>query len=173
MDKRWLYEHEDNNTVRYVLGYIREKPLFVFGINPSTAEPDNLDPTLKSVERIALANGYDSFVMFNVYPIRSTIFENLSKEENTYYRKQNEEKIAEVLKNYEGAIDVWLAFGDLVEKRTYLKECLKGIVENAFGSSNITYICAGITKKGNPRHPLYLKGTSKLVPLDLKEYMKD
>ena len=41
-------------------------------MNPSTAAPDALDPTLQSVQRIALSNGYDSFIMFNVYAQRAT-----------------------------------------------------------------------------------------------------
>ena len=78
MEKKWIYVNEDNNKVRYVLGYSGINPLICIGINPSTATPDKLDNTLRSVERIALNNGYDSFMMFNVYPIRSTVFENLS-----------------------------------------------------------------------------------------------
>ncbi|MFR6394824.1 MAG: DUF1643 domain-containing protein [Oscillospiraceae bacterium] len=49
-----------------------ENPLICIGINPSTARPGALDPTLKSVERIALGNGFDSFIMFNVYAQRAT-----------------------------------------------------------------------------------------------------
>ena len=44
------------------------RPLVCIGINPSTAQPGALDPTLKSVERLANANGFDSWIMFNVYP---------------------------------------------------------------------------------------------------------
>ena len=57
---------------RYLLGTRGEKPLVCIGINPSTAEPDRLDPTLQSVERVAKNNGYDSFLMFNVYAQRAT-----------------------------------------------------------------------------------------------------
>ena len=57
---------------RYILGTRGENPLICIGINPSTAQPGDLDNTLKSVERIALGNGYDSFTMFNVYPPRAT-----------------------------------------------------------------------------------------------------
>ena len=65
---RWLYVPDFYTEYRYVLGTKGEKPLICIGVNPSTAEPDHLDNTLKSVERIALGNGYDSFIMFNVYP---------------------------------------------------------------------------------------------------------
>ena len=52
------------------------------GINPSTAVPDRLDNTLKSAQRIALFNGYDSFIMFNVYAQRATDPDDMEKTMN-------------------------------------------------------------------------------------------
>ena len=69
---RWLYAPCLYSEYRYILGTRGEKPLICIGINPSTAKPDALDNTLKSVERIAIGNGYDSFLMFNVYAQRAT-----------------------------------------------------------------------------------------------------
>ena len=69
---RWLYVPKVYSEYRYILGTRGKKPLICMGINPSTAIPDRLDNTLKSVERIALANGFDSFLMFNVYAQRAT-----------------------------------------------------------------------------------------------------
>ena len=69
---RWLYTPDYYAEYRYLLGTRGRNPLICIGINPSTAEPDNLDNTLKSVERIAAGNGYDSFLMFNVYAQRAT-----------------------------------------------------------------------------------------------------
>ena len=70
--KRWLYVPNSYSEYRYILGTRGERPLICMGINPSTAAPDALDPTLQSVQRIALSNGYDSFLMFNVYAQRAT-----------------------------------------------------------------------------------------------------
>ena len=69
---RWLYVPDFYSEYRYILGTKGENPLICIGINPSTAAPDDLDNTLKSVERIALNNGFDSFIMFNVYAQRAT-----------------------------------------------------------------------------------------------------
>ena len=69
---RWLYVPDFYTEYRYILGTRGEKPLICIGVNPSTAAPDALDPTLQSVQRIALSNGYDSFIMFNVYAQRAT-----------------------------------------------------------------------------------------------------
>ena len=70
--RHWLYVPNQYTEYRYILGTRGQKPLICVGINPSTAAPDALDNTLKSVERIALYNGYDSFLMFNVYAQRAT-----------------------------------------------------------------------------------------------------
>ena len=64
----WYYEPHTYLPYRYVLGRVGRHPLVCIGINPSTAQPGALDPTLKSVERLANANGFDSWIMFNVYP---------------------------------------------------------------------------------------------------------
>ena len=69
---RWLYVPNRYSEYRYILGTRGRHPLICVGINPSTAAPDALDPTLQSAQRIALANGYDSFLMFNVYAQRAT-----------------------------------------------------------------------------------------------------
>ena len=70
--KKWIYVPDTYEEYRYLLGTVGTKPLVCIGINPSTAHPDHLDNTLKSVERIAHANGYDSFIMVNVYAQRAT-----------------------------------------------------------------------------------------------------
>lgn len=56
---RWLYVPNTYSEYRYILGTRGQKPLICVGINPSTAAPDALDPTLQSAQRIALNNGYD------------------------------------------------------------------------------------------------------------------
>ena len=65
--EKWLYAPNFYSEYRSILGTRGRNPLICIGINPSTAKPDDLDNTLKSVERIAHGNGYDSFIMFNVF----------------------------------------------------------------------------------------------------------
>ena len=52
--EKWLYAPNFYSEYRYILGTRGKNPLICIGINPSTAKPDALDNTLKSVERIAL-----------------------------------------------------------------------------------------------------------------------
>ena len=95
---KWLYVPDFYSEYRYILGTRGVKPLVCIGINPSTAEPDNLDNTLKSVERIALRNGYDSFIMFNVYAQRATSPKDMEKECNTMLHKENMKAFEYVMK---------------------------------------------------------------------------
>ena len=86
---RWLYVPNRYSEYRYILGTRGKKPLICVGINPSTAAPDALDPTLQSAQRIALANGYDSFLMFNVYAQRATRPDDMERALNPLLHEEN------------------------------------------------------------------------------------
>ena len=64
----WIYNTSPSNSSRFTLGNCGHSPLLCIGVNPSTAVPENLDPTLKSVARIADNNSYDGWIMINLYP---------------------------------------------------------------------------------------------------------
>ena len=70
MANAWEYIGDDE--VRYVLGQPGKNNLLVIGVNPSTATPDEPDPTIKKVMKITEDNGYDGWIMVNLYPQRST-----------------------------------------------------------------------------------------------------
>jgi len=56
---QWIWKKTPDGTSRFVLGTIRVNPLVCFGINPSTAIPNDLDPTATSVSEFAKRNGHD------------------------------------------------------------------------------------------------------------------
>ena len=167
---KWIYAPNFYSEYRYILGTRGKNPLICIGINPSTAEPDNLDNTLKSVERIALGNGFDSFIMFNVYAQRATSPDDMEKQCNLLLHKENLEAFRYVLSISEKPA-VWAAWGAIIEKRKYLPDCVRDMLEagKEFGAS---WYCAGaITKKGHPHHPLYLRKDEKLKPFDVSTYL--
>ncbi len=168
--QKWLYVPNFYSEYRYILGTRGEKPLICIGINPSTAQPDNLDNTLKSVERIALGNGFDSFLMFNVYAQRATDPDAMEKTCNPLLHRENLEAFRYVLSlSKEPAI--WAAWGTIIEKRPYLPQCLQDMVE-AGQAQNASWYCAGaVSKKGHPHHPLYLRKDEKLRPFDVTAYL--
>lgn len=165
----WLYQHSHNNTVRYVLGTKGANPLICFGINPSTAEPNSLDNTLKSVEHHALANSFDSWIMFNVYPQRATDPNAMHKIINPRIHKANISNIEDKLKEIQTPT-IWAAWGTLIHKRPYLPKCLKDIVTCA-SNYNTKWVSFGnISKQGHPHHPLYLSNSCKPELFDIEGY---
>ena len=88
---KWIYAPNFYSEYRYILGTRGENPLICVGINPSTAKPDDLDNTLKSVQRIAQGNGFDSFLMFNVYAQRATRPDDMEKTCNWALHEENME----------------------------------------------------------------------------------
>ena len=169
--EKWLYAPNFYSEYRYILGTRGKNPLICIGINPSTAEPDNLDNTLKSVERIALGNGFDSFIMFNVYAQRATSPDDMEKVCNQQLHRENLEAFRYVLSISEKPA-VWAAWGAIIEKRKYLPACVRDMLE-AGREYGATWYCAGaITKKGHPHHPLYLRKDEKLRPFDTESYLR-
>ena len=169
--KKWLYAPNFYSEYRYILGTRGKKPLICIGINPSTAEPDNLDNTLKSVERIALGNGFDSFIMFNVYAQRATDPDSMEKECNLALHNENLQAFSYVLSISEKPA-VWAAWGAIIEKRGYLADCVRDMVQvgQKYGAQ---WYCAGaITQKGHPHHPLYLRKDEKIKPFDIEGYLQ-
>ena len=169
---KWIYAPNFYSEYRYILGTRGKNPLICIGINPSTARPDDLDNTLKSVERIALGNGFDSFIMFNVYAQRATSPDDMEKEYNPLLHKENMEAFRDVLSLSDKSA-VWAAWGAIIEKRKYLPQCVRDMLEigQQYGAS---WYCAGaITKKGHPHHPLYLRKDEKIRPFDVKAYLEN
>ena len=167
---KWLYAPNFYSEYRYILGTRGKNPLICIGINPSTAQPDNLDNTLKSVERIAHGNGFDSFIMFNVYAQRATDPDTMERQCNLQLHKENLEAFRYVLSISEKPA-VWAAWGAIIEKRDYLLDCVRDMV--AVGQEcGADWYCAGaITKKGHPHHPLYLRKDEKIKSFDVTAYL--
>ena len=99
---RWLYVPNSYGEYRYILGTRGVKPLICVGVNPSTAAPDDLDRTLQSVQRVAKFNGYDSFIMFNVYAQRATVPDDMDRELNLTLHAENMKAFDYVLSLDEG-----------------------------------------------------------------------
>lgn len=168
---RWLYVPDFYSEYRYILGTRGERPLICIGINPSTAEPDNLDNTLKSVERIALSNGYDSFIMFNVYAQRATNPDDMERECNALLHEENMKAFEYVLSLSGEHPSVWAAWGSIIEKRPYLADCVRSMIALGEQYGAQWYSAGKISKKGHPHHPLYLKKDSPLDPFDIYGYI--
>lgn len=175
----WYYDHNADNSERYSLGNPGKKPLVCFGINPSTATPEELDPTLKRVRnRSSKENGfrndrlYDGWIMFNVYPFRATDPKLLPVERVEESHTKNLSVIAEILEK-NPCSDIWAAWGGIIKQRKYLSECLYDIVDVVRYYECNWYSIGPLSKNGkHPHHPLYLKSSYVATLFDMEEYIK-
>ena len=155
-----LYLGDD--TERFILGESGANPIICFGINPSTANDIKYDPTILKIRKIASENDCDGWIMLNLYPQRATNPNDMHKKADNDLNKKNYEAIRSVFNIYPNALTL-ASWGNAIEKRKYLKDCLKEILAIA---PDRKWVCRGkLTVKGNPRHQLYVPDNTKLQDL--------
>lgn len=147
----WIYEPNHDNSARFVLGTTGTNPLICFGVNPSTAEPGDLDPTLRRVRGYAQRNGNDSWLMFNLYPQRSTDPKGMHDVYSPALKEENERRIAEFIDGR--TLTLLAAWGEPITTRPYLRKMLADIVSITDASSCDWQSIGGLTAKLHPRHP--------------------
>ena len=167
---KWLYVPDYYADYRYLLGTRGENPLICIGINPSTARPGDLDPTLQSVERVAWNNGFDSFIMFNVYAQRATSPDDMERTCNPELHRENMRAFAYALSLNPRPV-VWAAWGTIIEKRPYLWPCLEDLIALGRECGARWVTCGRRSKAGHPHHPLYLRADSVTEPFDPEAYV--
>ena len=172
--EKWLYVPDYYAEYRYILGTRGKNPLICIGINPSTAAPDDLDNTLKSVSRIADSNGYDSWIMFNVYAQRATNPNDMDRTMNKRLHRENMLAFEYILKNVGEGVSpaVWAAWGTIIEKRPYLSDCVLDMVKLGQKYGAEWFSAGRRSKKGHPHHPLYLRSDSKTEAFDIESYLE-
>lgn len=172
--EKWLYVPCCDTDHRYILGTKGARPLICIGLNPSTATPDKPDRTLQSVQRIAAANGYDSFILCNVYAQRATSPDDLDKERNAALHAENMRAFEWALQQVGDSPAIWAAWGTHVDDHGYLTDSVREMIEIA-GRYDAKWYIAGkrSAAKGHPHHPLYLPKDSELVRFtDIEEYLQ-
>ncbi|MBN4061695.1 DUF1643 domain-containing protein [Bacteroidales bacterium AH-315-I05] len=140
-------EFSDCRKYRYALWRIwdESKPTVMFiGLNPSTANETDNDPTIRRVKRFASDWGFGGVYMLNCFPYISTNPNELRDFGNTamndHWLRKIADKCGEVIFAW-GSFDIVKELGRDVE--------LKGMFPNAKALV--------INSNGSPRHPLYVK----------------
>ena len=176
---KWYCIDSSNNNikVRYLLGKgeVSKDTIIVIGVNPSTADENKEDSTMTRVKS-KLEN--NSFVMLNIFPLRSTKPSDLPKDKDLDelhrdIHRENLKAISYVLNEIGNDIKVWCAWGSTIDDRLYLKEYLKDIY-NLLNKYNTKYYYRGpISKKGNPHHPLYVSDECNFKTFKMDEYINN
>lgn len=170
MTDAWIYQHTADNSARFTLGTVGDNPLVCVGVNPSTAAPGDPDLTVSKVMGFASRNGFDSWVMLNLYPQRSTDPAGMHLHYNPALRADNERHIADLIDGRQ--LTLVAAWGELIESRSYLPTLLEGIV-SVTDASGCDWVSIGdLLMTGHPRHPSRAGYAHPLQPFDVMEYQR-
>lgn len=166
-----VYKESEDNKSRFYLGEKGSKVLVFCGLNPSTATKEKSDTTISKVKQFSKNYGYDSFLMINLYPFRSTDPDKLPLELDEELHKENIKNIKKILKYYKQS-DLLVCWGDKVHSRYYLNECFADLWRETEESFKGVYQIGDLTQAGEPRHPSRLPYSLKLTKFDIKKYLK-
>ena len=163
-----LYEISKTNTARYLLGEPGKKNLLVFGVNPSTATDEKYDQTIKLIKGYSSRIGFDGWIMANLYPQRATHPCDLHPESKFKYsyHSSNLAYIDWTIKNF-NVNSIWCAWGNSIECRNYLKNCLNDIFDLP-GMNGLKYFSIGLTYKMHPKHPLRMRYSTRLKKFTIR-----
>lgn len=126
--------------------------LFVM-LNPSTADAQNNDPTIRRCINFADIWGFKNMAVANLYAYRATKPKDLWKAEdpigprNDYWLKSLTRHCSQII----------CAWGVNAQSQRIVD--FKALM----ASSESRMWCLGTTKNGSPRHPLYVKANTPLI----------
>lgn len=166
-----IYSENVDGNARFALGISGTPKLFVIGLNPSTATQEKADSTVTKVKKIASSNGYNGFTMLNLYPVRSTNYNNLSiAADNSLYLKN----IKKIIKNISevSSPTIWVAWGEPITSRSYFIQAVIDIHKKS-KSLNVNWVNYGtLTKSGHPRHPSRASYTWCMHKFNIENYIQ-
>lgn len=131
---------------RYCLWRIWDEslPRIVFiGLNPSTADANLDDPTIRRVKRFAKDWGYGGVYMMNLFAMTSPNPKDLLTCPDPI--GENDSWLLKISAQVTTVLFAWGSFKQ-AKDRAY-------VVSKMFSQA----VCLGITADGSPKHPLYIK----------------
>lgn len=137
-------------------------PFIVIGLNPSTADEKQDDPTIKRCISFAKREGCGSLLMLNLFSYRATNPKDLKGVDymeltrdsynNTWVRME----VKRQWNRFGSKIKVVCAWGDQGKLSEGQGRCFRILL------GDYSLQCLGHTAKGFPRHPLYLPANARL-----------
>ena len=122
------------------------------GLNPSTADESQLDPTLRRIARFSERDGFEGFWMANLFGLRTPYPKEMKSAPDPIGSENDASLLAGASRCYQ-IVAAWGVSGDY--------QARADAVVRLFGARELW--CLGTTQAGHPRHPLYVPGDQKLV----------
>lgn len=149
-------------------------------LNPSTADADQDDPTIRRCRDFATREGFARLTIANLYPYRATKPQDMRDHVGRlgWHPRIGDLPIAgdeldlqAWRETLEGDLTV-VAWGATID-RPWLRESAAAriiAITDLAKKMGVTLYCLGKTRTGHPRHPLYVPGRQRFVPWDWERY---
>lgn len=126
-------------------------------LNPSTADAIRDDPTIRRCISFSKQWGFGSMIVTNLFSLRATNPSELNRDIDPI-GPLNNSTILECAKRCTKTIFAWGARGELFNR--------DAVVISLFKENELTgqIGCLGFTKRGSPRHPLYVPAEQRILP---------
>ena len=121
-------------------------------LNPSTADEAILDPTIRRCVRFSREWGYTGLEVVNLFALRATDPATLRFADDPV-GPGNDEAIAAALGDCRAAVAGWGAHPLAAPRAAVVRDMARAFRTPLF--------CLGVTKSGQPRHPLYLRAETR------------
>lgn len=159
-----------SSPYRYLLTRLLRPELFNFGVkrtcvlfigfNPSTADEQNNDPTVRRMIGFAERLGAEHMEVVNLFAWRCTDPSELPSPEDEAVGPENDATIRAAVARATTVIACW---GGLADEQP---RCFRA--RDVYAMCDKPMFCFGMTSTGAPKHPLYLKKDAALVPFKFR-----
>lgn len=131
-------------------------------LNPSTADATKDDPTVRRLRGFAKSWGYDGFWLTNLFAHRATDPGALCFAQGDIAGPENLTWLKEVASRAALVVAAWGAVDGLFRNNVRFAHRQSWLVVGYLADVPIHML--GLTKKGYPRHPLYVRGETQAIP---------
>lgn len=150
---------------------LAKKPQFMafIGLNPSTADEHENDPTVRRCISFAKREGFQGMYMLNLFAYRATDPRVMLAADDPIGGIENDRIIGDTIENAAKAVACWGCEGAYRHRDKAVARLRRiwGAKAELLGDILWSF---GTTKEGHPRHPLYLPGDAPLTRFVVKGY---
>jgi len=137
---------------------IPENIIAFIGLNPSTADDKEDDPTIRRCINFSKSWGFDAMRVVNIFSFRATDPKRLHCEK-TPNHSLNDRSIIEAAKYSDKIVCMWGSHGLFLYRQEEVLKLLKGF----------QLYCFAVNGNGTPKHPLYLSKKTELISYPAQE----
>lgn len=146
-----------DRTYRYALGrrfsMLSDRLLVFIGLNPSTANENQDDPTIRRCVGFAKREGCGGIVMLNLFAYISSDPAEMMRQSDPVGPDNDR-----IIKSFDGLGHTFVACWGHWDFADRSAAVMKLISQPMF--------CLGVTKDGKPKHPLYLPADARLIMIE-------